>query len=229
MERLSLEEAIITRHAVRQYRDEVVPNEVREELLQLVCEVNEKSGLHFQIYFDEPNAYNCMTAHYGRFRNVKNYVALVGKKSEQYAIGYYGEMVVLRARQLGLHSCWAMVTFTQKNTPIIVPKGEKLICVVSLGYGVTEGKQNRKKDIEKLYSAKGTPPEWFLEGVRLARLAPSGLNLQAFKFILNDDETVSFKHGPLAGTKVDVGIACYHFEIGSKKEGLFSSQIQKGG
>lgn len=35
-------------------------------------------------------------AHYGKFENVKNYIAIVGSKKDQEKAGYYGEKIVLK-------------------------------------------------------------------------------------------------------------------------------------
>ena len=40
-------------------------------------------------------------AHYGKFENVKNYIAIVGNKNDQEKAGYYGEKIVLKCPELG--------------------------------------------------------------------------------------------------------------------------------
>ncbi|MFR4516202.1 MAG: nitroreductase family protein [Dorea sp.] len=40
-------------------------------------------------------------AHYGKFENVKNYIAIVGNKNNQEKAGYYGEKIVLKCPELG--------------------------------------------------------------------------------------------------------------------------------
>ena len=42
-------------------------------------------------------------AHYGKFENVKNYIAIVGNKNDQEKAGYYGEKIVLKCPELGLN------------------------------------------------------------------------------------------------------------------------------
>lgn len=51
----------------------------------------------------------------GFFSNVRNYVALIGKKDAALdeKIGYYGEKIALRAQQLGLNTCWVALTFSK--------------------------------------------------------------------------------------------------------------------
>lgn len=49
-------------------------------------------------------------AHYGKFENVKNYIAIVGNKNDQEKAGYYGEKIVLKCQKLGLNTCWVAMT-----------------------------------------------------------------------------------------------------------------------
>ena len=46
-------------------------------------------------------------AHYGGFKNVSNYIALIGPKDRELdeKCGYFGEKLVLYAQSLGLNSC----------------------------------------------------------------------------------------------------------------------------
>lgn len=80
-----------------------------------------------------------MMAHYGKFSGVKNYIALVGKKSPKLeeALGYYGEKIVLNVQELGLNSCW--VAMTHGKSQADVRKGEKQICLIAFGHGETQG------------------------------------------------------------------------------------------
>lgn len=61
-----------------------------------------------------------VAAHYGKFENVKNYIAVVGKKSADLSekAGYYGEKRVLIAQLLGLNTCWVALTYPNVKIPI---------------------------------------------------------------------------------------------------------------
>lgn len=65
----------------------------------------------------------------------------MGKKGKDFEeqCGYWGEKVVLKATQLGLNTCWVALTFSKGKTVYQVEKGEKLCCVIALGYGETQG------------------------------------------------------------------------------------------
>lgn len=94
-----IEEAIKLRHSVRNYEDKRIPIEIIAKLEEKINECNRESGLHIQLVKDEPKAFDGMMAHYGKFSNVRNYIALIGKKDSEFdeKCGYYGEQIALLA------------------------------------------------------------------------------------------------------------------------------------
>lgn len=88
--------------------------------------------------------------------------------------------------------------------------------VISLGYGKTQGIPHKSKAFEKVAKAQGKIPDWFKNGVEAALLAPTAMNQQKFQFTLQGNQ-VSAKAGIGFYTKIDLGIAKYHFEIGADK------------
>lgn len=208
--------AMQERHSVRSYRDEPIAAELRAQLAEEIDACNRESGLHIQAVFDEPRAFDGFMAHYGKFSGVKNYIALIGKKGEDEKIGYFGERLVLSAQRLGLNTCWVAMTYKKIKTAYSVAKGEKLYCVLSLGYGATQGVAHKSKTVEEV-SVADNPPAWFTDGVRAALLAPTAMNQQKFLFTYKGEGVVSAKAGLGFYAKIDLGIAKYHFESGADK------------
>lgn len=210
-------EAMEARHSVRAYTDEPVSREAAEELQNLAEYSNAASGLHIQLCLNEPNAFQSNMASYGSFKNVKNYIALVGKKSPELEekCGYWGEKLVLRAQQLGLNTCWVALTYNKKQTACTVLPGEKLVCVISLGYGLSQGTEHKSKALESLCKTDGPIPDWFRRGMEAALLAPTAMNQQKFMFSLQGN-AVSVKAGMGFYTKLDLGIVKCHFELGAE-------------
>jgi len=220
---MELLEAIKMRHSVRSYTDKKIEGEVLDRLRETIDECNKSSGLHIQLCLNEPNAFapniiTNMMARYGKFDNVKNYIALVGKKDDSLdeKCGYYGEKIVLKAQQLGLNTCWVAVTFNKgkSKNAISVKPGEKRLMVIAIGYGSTAGVSHKMKSIEELSKVNGKMTAWFRNGVEAAKLAPTAMNQQKFRFELAGD-TIRLLPGSGMYTKVDAGIAKYHFEIGA--------------
>ena len=138
-----------------------------------------------------------------------------GKKSPnlEEACGDYGEKIVLRAQQLGLNTCWVAMTYSKVKTAFQIAPGEKLCLVIAVGHGTTQGAGHPVKQPEEVSKADSPVPDWFQRGVRAALLAPTAMNQQKFTFTLQGG-SVAAKAGAGFYTKVDLGIAKYHFEIG---------------
>ena len=115
---MELMEAVKTRHSVRAYTDRPIEADKTAALNREIDACNRESGLHIQLVTEEPEAFRGFMAHYGSFRNVRSYIALIGKKAPQLdeKIGYYGERIVLAAQQLGLNTCWVALTYRRKKT-----------------------------------------------------------------------------------------------------------------
>ena len=217
---MTLMEAIDTRHSVRAYRDMPIPQDVRDQLDAFVKECNDESGLSITIKYDDPAGFDSRLAHYGSFSNVSNYIILKGSKRADFdfVCGYYGEKIVLFAQQLGLNTCWTAMTFNKKRVKELVPAGEKLCMVISLGYGETQGREHKSKSMYNVIDVKGGMPEWFVAGVESALKAPTAVNQQKFCFMLENDEPSVKVKGLGTFTKVDLGIVAYHFEAASGRK-----------
>lgn len=204
-------EIMKARHSVRQYEGKEIESGIKEELAGLVSACNKESGLNIQVLFDEPKCFDSMMAHYGKFSGVENYIALVGKKDAALdeKAGYYGEKLVLKAQELGLNTCW--VAMTHGKSAAEIKKGEKLACIIALGYGTTQGTAHRSKPMEQLCNCVSGMPDWFSKGMEAALLAPTAMNQQKFYISLENGE-VSAKAGKGFYTKMDLGIVKYHFE-----------------
>ena len=157
-------------------------------------------------------------ARYGRFENCANYIAMVGKKSgdPDERCGFYGELLVLKAQELGLNTCW--VALTHGKSKAIVGESETEVILISLGYGKTQGCERKSKAPKEVSNLSPDSPEWFKRGVDAALLAPTAVNQQKFRFTLDGDK-VSAKAGRIGSClKIDLGIVKCHFELAAGKE-----------
>jgi len=213
-------EAIKLRHSIRNYTDRKIDVDTLDQLKKIIDECNSNSGLNIQLCINETEAFSGFMAKYGKFTNVRNYIALVGKKDDKFEekIGYYGEMIVIKAQQLGLNTCWVALTYNKGKSNAKVKSGEKLLMVIAIGFGETNGISHKTKPIEKLCSVNGDMPEWFKKGMEAAQLAPTAHNQQNFHFELNGNTVRAVARFGIY-TKVDLGIVKYHFEIGAGKNG----------
>lgn len=204
-------ELMKSRHSVRQYTEQKIEAEKRAALDALTAKLNQESGMHIQILYEEPKCFDSFMAHYGKFSGCRNYIAVVGPKGSDLdeKAGYYGEQLVLKAQELGLNTCW--VAMTHGKSAAVIEKGEKLAILISLGYGATQGAVHKNKELTAVSDLTKDSPQWYQEGLEAALLAPTAMNQQKFLFSLENDQ-VSAKATGGFYSKIDLGIVKYHFE-----------------
>ena len=223
---MTILEALEARHSVRAYQDRPLAADVVKAMEEQIATVNHESGLHIQLIQNEPKAFLGTLAKYGKFRNVKNYLVLAGRKTEDLdeRVGYYGEHLVLLAQTLGLNTCWVGLSYSKVPGTYVLEEGEKIACYIALGYGETQGVCHKIKTVKQVSNTSDTTPAWFKKGVEAALLAPTAVNQQKFSFEYVGEADgryrVRAKRGfSLIGyTQMDLGIAKYHFEVGAGKE-----------
>lgn len=224
---MTLSEAIINRHSVRSYTSKPIPPDIKAELEQEIGQCNLKGGLHIQLVTEDEKAFDSFLAHYGKFENVRNYIALIGRKTTELEekAGYFGEHLVLLAQRLGLNTCWAAMSFGKRaaKAKCRIESGEKLVCVIALGYGASEGKAHKIKTINEVCKDKGEMPEWYRRGLEAALLAPTAMNQQKFMFSRREKTVLAVSAGGFY-SKVDLGIVKYHFEAAAGKENFVWEQ-----
>ena len=223
---MTLQEAIEARHSVRAYKDQPLAEDIAKRLEKEIAEVNQRGHLHIQLIQNEPKAFQGTLAKYGKFRNANNYLVMAGKRDDDLdeRVGYYGEHLVLLAQTLGLNTCWVGLSYRKVPDAYNVSKDEKLVCMIALGYGETQGVPHKIKTVEQVSNASDITPTWFKKGVEAALLAPTAVNQQKFSFeyvgMNNNHHQVRAKKGlsMIGYTQMDLGIAKCHFEIGAGKE-----------
>ena len=136
-------------------------------------------------------------------------------------VGYYGEQLVLLAQTLGLNTCWVGLSYSKVPGTYVLDEGEKIACFIAIGYGETQGVGHKIKTVKQVSNVSDITPLWFKKGVEAALLAPTAVNHQKFSFeyvgTSNNHHQVRAKKGfsMIGYTKMDLGIAKYHFEIGA--------------
>ena len=215
---MDIREAIAARHSVRRFTGRKVEEEAAAALRAEIEEINRECGFHFALCLDEPEAFQANKPHYGSFSGARNYIALAAPKGADTEVGYQGERLVLLAQMLGLNTCWVALTFEKGKVTVPVGDGERLYDLIALGYGETQGKPHKSKSVEKCAKIRADSPQWFLDGVAAAMLAPTAMNQQRFYLEQTGEHTVraEARFGPCS--KTDLGIVKYHFEAGAGRE-----------
>ncbi len=217
---MTLLEAVSARHSVRKYVDKELSADIIAALQDKIAECNKVGNLNIQLVQNETRAFTGMLS-YGQFSGVKNYLVMVGKKSKDLdeRVGYYGEQLVLFVQTLGLNTCWVGLSYRKVPEAYNVGKDEKLVCMIALGYGETQGVSHKIKDVEDVSNASDITPSWFKRGVEAALLAPTAVNQQKFSFeyvgVKDNWHIVKARKGfsIIGYTGIDLGIVKCHFMI----------------
>ena len=216
MTKMTLEEAMRARHMVRRYTEKPLPEDVVAQLNQRIEENNQTHHLAIRLMLNDTNAYQGIVKLL-LAKGVRNYFIMAGDDAPDLGerLGYAGADLMLFAQTLGLNTWWASGTFSRKNTTTAVGD-TKVLGVVAVGYGTTQGMQHKLKPASEVSAYEGVSPEWFTGGVEAALLAPTALNKLAFFVQGKGDEVkLTYKEGAFSG--VDKGLVKYHFELGAGK------------
>ncbi len=207
-------EAMQKRHSVRRYTEREVEEEVLAALRDEVKKCNDESGLNIRLVANDSETFNSLLAKIN-FSGAKNFFVLAGKVSEglEEKAGYFGERLVLKAQELGLNTCWG-ASFSGKKFAAQLADDEKVVIIISFGYGETQGMPHKGKPMESLCKTDGNMPDWFRSGMEAVMLAPTAVNKQKFLFTLSGN-TVKAECNNGTFSNIDLGIVKYHFEAGA--------------
>ena len=218
-------ETIRERHSVREYDGKPLSRAEVDALGAVVEEFVRESGLDIQLAGDNPEVFNVI-ARFGLIRGCRTHVAFVvddakaGDVAADEAIGYWGQKIVLAAQDMGLNTCWCALCSRKKSRAVVAP-GKKILLVIAVGHGKTQGFSRKTKNVEALSSVEcAKAPAWFAAAMEAAQLAPTAMNNQNFKItLLSDGKTVRID-APQSGLNViDEGIVRCNFEIAANEAG----------
>lgn len=153
---MNIVEAMERRHAVRDFSDRPIDDDTLRALNEAVDAANADGGLDVQLVQDDTDAFGGCPTHYGRFKNVRYCIALIGSDDEDPAqldrkVGYYGERLALTATQLGMGSSWVVLHETHDHDGRWrLGEGERMPAALALGYGNRPGRAHRSKPLEEL-------------------------------------------------------------------------------
>ena len=220
---MDIKQAMEERHAVREYKDTPIEDEKVKEIEAEIARINKEGNLNVQLFTNEPEAFDPEILIYGKIKNVKNYIAMIGENADdlEERVGYYGEQLVLHLQQMGLNSCWVGTTYKKMHKLMNIRENDRIVLVIAFGYGENQGEPHPEKALSAIIRGCNDInelPDWFVNGAKAALLAPSCVNQQRFSFRLTEDGKVEANPGRAFFCKLDLGIAKYHFEIGAGKE-----------
>ena len=147
---------------------------------------------------------------YGRIKGAPAFIAFIGNMDSPNVweqVGYTGEGIILEAEALNLATCWVAGFFKPKVVASLteIGNGERVLAVTPIGYAARShsleervmtgfGLSHRRRHLSGLVTGLPEPewPQWVKPALEAARLAPSAVNRQPWRFKVEPDSiTVS--------------------------------------
>ncbi len=178
---------------------------------------------------------------YGKIKGARSIIAFIGDTLNPYVqeqVGYTGEGVILEMTALELDTCWVGGFFRPKIVSSFteIREHEKVFAVTPIGHAVERlsveehlmtgfGLTHRRRALKDLVTGlkELAWPSWIKAALEAARLAPSAVNRQPWRFhVENNSITVSVNQFGLEfglSKRLCCGIAMLHIEVAALAEG----------
>ena len=180
------------------------------------------------------------------FSNLGKLTGFAGRKIESFFASpvvdvHHGE---LEAEALHVNTCWVSGTFRPDATAALlgINKSEAVLAVTPVGYATPRlsfeeklltgfGRTHKRKSLSDLVIGLEQTewPQWIRAALESARLAPSAVNRQPWRFhVERDSITVAIDSGKLKrelvqSKRLDCGIAMLHIEAAAVHHGVRGS------
>lgn len=230
--------AISRRRSRRLFDSKTIPSELLEKLNAFCNEFQPFTGARAVIVTDSPDTvFKGAIGHYGKIKGAPAVIVFIGDMRDihvQEKVGYLGEGIILEATVSGLGTCWVGGFFRPEVAASLahIRGNEKVLAVTPVGYASEKisleekimtgfGKTHQRKPLHGLVTGteEDKRPEWIKTALEAARVAPSAVNRQPWRFhIENDSITVSvddLKDTYNISKRLDCGIAMLHIETAS--------------
>lgn len=222
------------RFSARRYRAE--PE--KEEIEALTEAADRMGGRGVRIALGESGGiFKPMFLWYGRITGTSRFAAFIaGPKASPHSIGYFGEAFILEATALGLGTCWVGGTYQKRLARTLVPlqEGERIVAVTPLGIAGESYVGRPRKSLEELTGLSQEQlqslSDWQQSALSCARLAPSAVNRQPWRFLPGEKGIELIQTGNNFGYGgVDLGIAMLHIELGAAHCSVSGTWREKDG
>ncbi len=172
---------------------------------------------------------------YGKVKGAPALIAFIGDMDDPYIqekVGYLGEGIILEATAMDLATCWVAGFFRPKVAASVIgtAKNERVLSVTPVGHAVEDlsleerimtgfGRNHQRKPLAELVTGLDQTEllHWMKSALEAARLAPSAINRQPWRFHVEPNSiTVSVNNPRFTfgiSKRLDCGIAMLHIEV----------------
>jgi nitroreductase len=179
---------------------------------------------------------------YGKIKGATSFIAFIGNMDSPNVyeqVGYTGEGIILEAEALNLASCWVAGFFRPKVVASLtnIGKNERVLAITPIGYAAKRhsleeramtgfGLTHRRRPLSGLVTGleESKWPQWIKLALEAARLAPSAVNRQPWRFQVESNSiTVSINTRGLEyglSRRLCCGIAMLNIEVAALSLGI---------
>ncbi len=248
---------IRARTSWRTFEPVPIPIKKKEEMIHALSDVTHTLPFHSKLRFEfldfediNPKETRKLGT-YGMIKGARSFIVGAVQKSEKalFDYGYALELLILKATELELGTCWLGSTFRRSDFAHRINLQPTEILPAITPIGIRSKRNIKGKSIRTLIRAKRRKPfenlffkdnfgqglhesevEIYKNAFKWLQLAPSGGNRQKWRCLfLSDTKIVHFfidrtSESPTGGywniQKLDMGIAMAHFDRGCKDQKL---------
>lgn len=230
--------AIEKRRSRRRYAKEPLTTKQAKQLYQL-CDNFKPFECTRAVFINKPpdKILKGLIGTYGKIRGAPAYFVLIGDTRDpllQEQAGYFGEGIVLEVESMEMNTCWVCGLFKPEaiKSFVKIKDNEVIIGIITVGIAIKKfsfeeqvlnafGFTHKRKHLSELTIGlkQRDWPEWMKDALNAARLAPSALNRQPWRFhVQKDSITIATDKGEtkrdaIMSKRLDCGIAMLHIEV----------------
>lgn len=229
---------ISSRKSVREFKDTKIDSKYINEIEMYIKECKKLlPEIEFEMkmydFYDFYEKIEQLAGYNGYLIQAPNYIIILSDTKSGYIenSGYIGERLILKSKYLGIDSCW----MTFKDSKLIKEKlnissDKEVTGIIALGYEDEINSKNKSTSerlgVEEIVfmnewgnnaNVAELEERYLLDAFFYARMAPSSLNKQPWRFIIDggkvilavkkDDFTSDYE------VKIDTGIAMLYFSL----------------
>lgn len=223
---MNLYEAIYTRKSIRHYKMDSIDKKVIDNLMKYANHLDMLAE-HHQVRFQVIENYKVKPSFYGSFPvKAPYYLVLSSLQNEDYLMnaGYLMEQVSLYLTTKGIGSCFMGLY----KMEIELEEGHVLASVLAFGKTENsiyrEAKKSKRLKLNEICSFKSTVGENVKEMLQAARLAPSAMNIQPWRFVVYENRIHVFCKKEMSFLKqyqnlhyIDIGISLANLMLAAEE------------
>jgi nitroreductase len=238
--------AVSTRRSRRRFNKEPVTPDSMARLSTVCAEFKPFPHARAVLVTESPEPlYKGIVGPYGKIKGALAFIAFIGDMdgpNVQEQIGYTGEGIILEAEALHVATCWVGGFYRKEVVASLInmKQNEEVLGITPIGYAVKRqataerlmtgfGLTHRRKSLSTIATGlkESDWSEWIKASLEVARLAPSAVNRQPWRFHVEPDNILITVNKPgmesNISRRLDCGIAMLHIEISALSHGIHGS------